>query len=146
MEIDRLQREKLAHFACRKGIRFIVLFGSRVKDKHGKDADYDIAISLKDGNPLTRDFDLYIDILDGLSTILQIPHENIDIVDLHNANILLRYEITSRGKLLFGDALDYLELKSFAFRDYLDARKLIELEDFLIRKRQKLILDALTER
>lgn len=146
MKINKLQQEELAHFACRNGIRFIVLFGSQVKDKHGKDADYDIAVSLKDGRSITCDFDLYSDIIDGLTTIFQIPHDKIDLTDLYSANILLRYEIISRGELLFGDELDYLELKSFAFRDYLDAGKLLELEDLLIRKRQKLILDALPER
>ena len=91
------------------------------------------------------DFELYSRILDGLSTILEIPYEKIDLSDLDNANILLRYEITLRGMLFYGNELDYLELKSFAFRDYIDAGKLNDLESLLIGKRQKMISDALTE-
>ena len=35
------------------------------------------------------DFDVYSQFLDGLSTILQIAYEKIDLTDLDNANILL---------------------------------------------------------
>ena len=74
-----------------------------------------------------------------------IPYEMIDIADLDKTNVLLRYEITFRGQLLFGDELDYLELKSAAFREYIDEKGLRELETCLINKRQRLIMDALTE-
>ncbi|OHB70037.1 MAG: hypothetical protein A2W23_09195 [Planctomycetes bacterium RBG_16_43_13] len=89
------------------------------------------------------DFELYSQLLDGLSTILEIPYEKTDLSDLDNANILLRYEITRSGILLYGNELDYLELKSFAFRDYIDAGKLNDLEALLISKRQRMISDAL---
>ncbi len=89
------------------------------------------------------DLDLYSQILDGISTILEIPYEKIDLSDLDNANILLRYEITLGGKLLYGNELDYLELKSSAFRDYIDAVKLRDLESLMIGKRQKMISDAI---
>jgi len=89
------------------------------------------------------DFDVYSQFLDGLSTILQIAYEKIDLTDLDNANILLRYEVTCRGKLLYGDELEYLELKSFAYRDYIDAKRLFDLERDLIGKRQKMILESL---
>ena len=58
-------------------------------------------------------------------------------------NRCLRYEVTSRGNLLYGNELEYLELKSFAFRDYVDARGLFNLEKIMIGKRHKLILEAL---
>ena len=60
--------------------------------------------------------------------------KKIDLTDLNNANILLRYEITRNGIILFGDPQDYEELRAFSFRDYIDAKSLFELEDIIIKK------------
>lgn len=147
MKLSEKQGSQLAEFASQNNIRFIVLFGSQAQPRTipRDGADFDIAVSVQGRKSFMSDFGLYSQLLDGLSTILEIPYEKIDLSDLDNANILLRYEITLRGKLLYGNELDYLELKSFAFRDYIDAGKLNDLETLLISKRQKMISDALTE-
>ena len=145
MKLSKLQVSQLAEFASQNSIRFIVLFGSQTQTISREGADFDIAVSVQGGKSFMSDFELYSRILDGLSTILGIPYDKIDLSDLDNANILLRYEITLKGKLLYGNELDYLELKSFAFRDYIDAGKLNDLETLLIRKRQKMISNALAE-
>ena len=54
--------------------------------------------------------------------------EKIDLTDLNNANILLRYEITRNGVILFGNAQEYEEFKAFSFRDYIDAKSLLSLK------------------
>ncbi|OGW58722.1 MAG: hypothetical protein A2Y48_10465 [Nitrospirae bacterium RIFCSPLOW2_12_42_9] len=143
MKLTGIQMLQLDNFASRNNIRFIVLFGSQTQALSQEGSDYDIAVSLKGGKSFMSDFDVYSQILDGLSTILQIAYEKIDLTDLDNANILLRYEVTCRGKLLYGDELEYLELKSFAYRDYIDAKRLFDLERDLIGKRQKMILESL---
>ena len=145
MNLTGLQKLQLDEFASQNNIRFVVLFGSQLQlQRPPRDgADFDIAVSLTKRTSFMGDFKLYSQILDGLSTILGIACEKIDLTDLDNANILLRYEITSRGELLYGNELDYLELKSFAFRDHIDARGLRDLESCLIGKRQKMILEAL---
>ena len=145
MKLSKLQVSQLAEFASQNSIRFIVLFGSQTQTISREWADFDIAVSVQGGKSFMSDFELYSRILDGLSTILGIPYDKIDLSDLDNANILLRYEITLKGELLYGNELDYLELKSFAFRDYIDAGKLNDLETLLIRKRQKMISNALAE-
>lgn len=145
MELTEKQKLQLDEFARQNQIRSIVLFGSQLQVLPREGADFDIAVSREERRPLMSDFNLYSQILEGLSAILGIAYEKIDLTDLDRANILLRYEITSGGRLLYGDELEYLELKSFAFRDYVDAVRLRDLEDFLIRKRQKLISDALAE-
>ena len=145
MKLSKLQVLQLAEFASQNSIRFIVLFGSQTQIISRDGADFDIAVSVQGRKSFMSDLDLYSQLLDGLSTILEIPYEKIDLSDLDNANILLRYEITLKGKLLYGNEMDYLELKSFAFRDYIDAGKLNDLESLLISKRQKIISDALTE-
>ncbi|MBI5193000.1 MAG: nucleotidyltransferase domain-containing protein [Nitrospirae bacterium] len=148
MKITDEQKFQLEEFSSQHGIRFIVLFGSQVnefREFQREDSYYDIAVSLCGIKSVTSDFKLYSQILDGLCTILNIPYEKIDLADLDKANVLLRYEITFRGQLLFGYEMDYLELKSVAFREYIDAKGLRELESCLINKRQRLIMDALTE-
>ncbi len=143
MKLTGMQKLQLDEFASQNSIRFVVLFGSQLQGPPRDGADFDIAVSLTGRKSLMSDLKFYSQILDGLSTILGIACEKIDLTDLGNANILLRYEITSSGKLLYGNELDYLELKSFAFRDHIDARGLRDLESCLIGKRQKMILEAL---
>ena len=143
MKLTGIQMLQLDNFASRNNIRFIVLFGSQTQALSQEGSDYDIAVSLKGGKSFMSDLKLYTEILDGLSAILRIAYEKIDLTDLDNANILLRYEVTCRGKLLYGDELEYLELKSFAYRDYIDAKRLFDLERDLIGKRQKMILESL---
>ncbi len=145
MKLSIEQKSQLEEFSSQHGIRFIVLFGSRLNEFHKEDSDYDIAVSSYGIKSVTSDFEPYSQIIDGLSTILNMPYEKIDLADLDKANVLLRYEITLRGELLFGDEPAYLELKSAAFREYIDAKGLRELEHYLINKRHRLITDALTE-
>lgn len=142
MQIDK---QKLEKYAKEKGIKFVVLFGSQANGSPKKESDFDAAVFLKNEKDFFGDFDLYSDLLDNLSKILDINMDKLDLTDLAKANILLRYEITSKGKLLFGDEDDYAQYRTFAFRDYIDAKPLFDLEDLLIRKRQSLIKQAITK-
>src|SRR3989344_3803751 len=74
--------------------------------------------------------------LNDFAKISSASEDKIDLTDLNNDNILLRYEITRGGVLLFGDPQDYEELKAFSFRDYVDAKPLFDLEDKIIKKRK----------
>lgn len=125
---------KIEELAKKRKTRFIVLFGSQATKTFRKDSDFDIAVFMDGFN----DLDAYNDVLFSLEEILKIPAEKIDLTNLKTADPLLRYEITSKGKLLFGDELEYLELKAFSFKDYISARSLFDLESFLVKKRQKL--------
>lgn len=129
-----LKKPEIQKLAEKHKIKFIVLFGSQVKGIPGEDSDFDIAIYTDRLNF----FDKYSEILSDLAKIFGVFEDKIDLTDLKNANILLRYEITSEGKLLYGRELDYLELKSFAFRDYIAAQSLFNLEYLIIKKKQKL--------
>src|SRR3990167_1412903 len=141
----RNQQGQLKKFAKENGIKYIVLFGSRAKNGRAAirmDSDFDIAVlTMPEKN--IKNFDDYNTVLFGLAKILGIPDHQIDLTNLNEANILLRYEITSKGKLLYGDADEYENYKGFAFRDYIDAKPLFELESLLVQKRQTLIKRAL---
>lgn len=139
----KFDREKLNNFAEKTGIRFAVLFGSQAGEKVAKESDFDIAVSLKNGQSIFEDLNKYSEMLENFAEILFAGDNKIDLTDLSNANILLRYEITSKGILLFGNAQDYEDFKAFSFRDYVDARPLFELEDAIIKKRQVFIKEIL---
>ena len=132
---------KIEELAKKYKIRFIVLFGSQATGSPRKDSDFDIAVFMDKFN----DLDTYNDVLFGLEKILEVPAEKIDLTNLKTSDPLLRHEITSKGKLLFGNELEYLEFKAFSFRDYIESRKLLDLESFLVKKRHKLLGDALNK-
>lgn len=136
-------KKKLHEYVRRMGIKFIVLFGSRVNKTFREDSDYDLAVYPVKDKPMFQNFKKYHAVLDKLEKLLMLEYENIDLVDLRFANILLRNEITSKGKLLYGNKEQYEELRAFAYRDYLDAFPLFQLEDTLIRKRQAFIAKTL---
>lgn len=139
----KIDREKLNNFAEKTGIRFVVLFGSQVGEKVAKESDFDIAVSLNNGQSIFEDLNKYSEMLENFAEILFVGDNKIDLTDLSNVNIFLRYEITRKGILLFGNVQNYEDFKAFSFRDYMDARPLFELEDAIIKKRQVFIKESL---
>lgn len=140
MEIDK---DKLNKEALKKGIKMIVLFGSRAKGSCREDSDFDIAV-LANKN-IMDDSDFYNEILFFLSAALKIPDYKIDLTDIRTDNILLRYRIFLESRLIYGEKMLFHEYKSFAYREYLDANKLFDLEDKIIKKRQKLLARSLNQ-
>jgi len=138
-----IDKEKIKEFALENNVKFIVLFGSFAFGKNKKESDIDIALYLNGDQLVFKNFPAYSKILAGLTKIFGASDKRVDMVDLKTANILLRFEITSKGAPLYGEEIDYENYKSFAFRDYMDAKKLFELEDSLIKKRQKQIANIL---
>lgn len=132
-----MDKQELEKYAKGRRIRFIVLFGSRTDDTAKDASDFDVAVYLDKNRRLFSNSKLYSDLLDYISQTFDFHRDKIDLTDLNQADILLRYEITSKGKLLYGDEEQYLEYKLFALKDYLDSQSLRDLETFLIRKRQK---------
>ena len=139
----KFDKEKLNDFAKKADIKFAVLFGSRAVERVADESDFYIAVSLKDGKSVFDDLGKYSEMLENFAKIFSANEDKIDLTDLNNANILLRYEITKNGVLLFGDPQDYEELKSFSFRDYVDAKPLFDLEDKIIKKRLSFIKENL---
>lgn len=146
VNIDKRQLNK---FCRENGVKFVVLFGSRAKEAKGekvfirKDSDYDIAVLTTSEKNISKSLDNYNNILFGLSKILDISDYKFDLTNLNNANILLKYYITSTGILLYGDKTNYEELKADSYRDYIDAKSLFDLERFLIEKKQKILAELL---
>lgn len=137
---------EICKFAEKYGIKFIILFGSQAKETSKKESDFDIAISLNDGHSIFDDSKLYSELLENFSHVFNVKEDKIDLTDLNSANILLRYDVASGGKLLYGDENNFAQYQAFAFREYIDAKPLFNLEDYLINKRQRLIGEALLKK
>lgn len=146
MQLTESQKDKLNKFAQENGIKFVVLFGSRAKAMPRDDSDYDIAVLTMPEKNIKSSMDNYNNVLFGLSKILDIPDYKFDLTNLNNANILLKYHITSSGILLYGNKTDFEELKADAYRDYIDAKPLFNLERILIHKKQKILSGLLLKR
>ena len=131
---------KLATLAEENGIRFIILHGSRSDGSAQYESDVDVAVYLEPSRLEHFGYGAYEEILDGLVGALSTGGiGKLDLVVLNTANILLRYEITSKGQLLYGDAYAYAQYCAFSYRDYIDAKPLFDLESFMIEKRHELI-------
>jgi uncharacterized protein len=117
---------------CRElGLRLVVLFGSRATGMPPPppESDLDVAVlGSRGGAPVTF-WGCYRELAEVFGGM------DLDLVLLHEADPLLRWEIMSRGSLLCGDPDEFLEYRAFAFRDFVDSEDLRELEDALFRKK-----------
>jgi uncharacterized protein len=104
---DPLPADKLARFAKRFGIRFVVMFGSCARGENGPQSDIDIAIMpepRRRPNLLTLYGDLVPTLMD----------DRLDIVDLRHASPLLAWHVACEGRLLY--AANWWEWVSFCTR------------------------------
>ncbi len=105
--------------AFAKNIKLIILFGSRATEKAGMRSDTDIA-ALAD-HPLT--IEEKGQIAEEAGRILGVSEDAIDIADIWRAPPLLQQEIAQNGKLLHGDAFDFIRFRVLAWKRYLDTAK-----------------------
>ena len=128
LKINKKEIEKIAQ---KYNLEMILLFGSQVNGRAKPDSDVDIAYSAQKQLSTNEKIDLNNDLCDFFKKDI------VDQVDIKNANPLLLYEISQNSKLIFGKEIDYLEFKTFAFRNYIDSESLFNLEKFLIKKKHK---------
>lgn len=134
MEITISQKQKIDESAKKYSLKLVLLFGSHSREEFlHKESDFDIAYLSEEDLNAREVIDLNCDLMDIFNS------DRIDLVDLKKTNPFLRYEIAKNCKLLFGDQMEYLEFKAFAFRDYINHQPLFQLRDFLIKKRQNLL-------
>jgi predicted nucleotidyltransferase len=131
-------RDALEAVSRRLGFRRVVLFGSRVTGSPPptEESDLDIAVS-RSGDAPTSFWESH----QALSEIFE--GEKLDLVDLDTADPLFRWEIVRGGVLLWGDELDFLEFRAFAYRDFIDSADLRELERTLSAKKLAYVKRAL---
>ncbi len=111
-------------------LALVVLFGSRATGSPppGPESDVDLAVLEKSGR---RGRLLRI----GRRLDAAVAGAPLDLVLLSEADPLLRHEIMSGGKLLYGRVGDFLEFKAYAYRAWVDSQDLLRLEDALLEKK-----------
>lgn len=126
--------------ACRRlGLRMLVLFGSYATGTPGQgpDSDVDLAMAVQAGHPRSSIWEYHTE----LAAVF--PDQSLDLVFLADADPLFRWEIVRHGTLLWGDPLDYLEYRAFAFRDFIDSADLRALERRLFEKKMAFVRQRL---
>lgn len=126
-----LDAGRLAETCRRAGVRLAVLFGSRAGAGLAPRPDSDVDIGVASDRVLS--FEEWNALYGGISDSL--PGMELDLVAIGGADPLLRWEIMRDGVLLFGDELDALELRAFAYRDFVDSADLRALERSLFEKK-----------
>ena len=113
--IDEI-KERLRPLFKEEELELILLFGSVASRISHKKSDIDLAFL----------FDKPLDILALTNKVTKLLHtDNVDVVDLKRANPLLKFSIAKNGKLLYERSPGlFNEFYSFAFRRYIDTKKL----------------------
>ncbi len=121
---------KLTAVGERLGLRMVVLFGSRATGSPppAAESDLDLAVAFSSGHSVS-----WWDAHRELSAVF--PAHVVDLVFLADADALFRWEILGAGVLLRGDPIEHLELRAFAFRDFVDSADLRRLERVLFEKK-----------
>lgn len=131
--------DRLAEVCRRLGVRILVLYGSRATGTPvpRPESDLDLAVRLQPGRESP---DLW-ELQEALSEAF--PGASLDVAFLRGADPLFRWEVMREGRLLWGDPLDHLEYRAFAYRDFVDSADLRELERTLFKKKMAFIREAL---
>lgn len=134
MKLTKSQQTKIKQIGKKHHLKLMVIYGSYAKNQVKPGSDLDIAIL----GQKKVSFEELLEIQGELGQVFgDSPDRELDVVSLHTDDILFRYLIMKDSQLIYGRLLDYYELKSFTFREYLDARPLFHLEELLNQKTLK---------
>jgi len=111
-------KDRLSPLFKDEGLRLVLMFGSVVSEMMHKKSDIDLAFL----------FDRPVDILELTNRVIRLLHtDNVDVIDLKNANPLLRFSAAKNGRILYERSPGvFNEFFSLAFRMYVDTEKLRE--------------------
>ena len=133
----RLLKKKAKEIGKKYRLDFIILYGSKIKDTPpGPETDIDLGIYRRRQGIGVKE---YLAIRQEFQALF--PQEDIDLKRLHHLNPLFRFQAVYRGKLLYGDPLQFEEFKAYAYRSFIDALPLLKLEKKLVKKFQKELLN-----
>ncbi len=129
MNLTLNQERKIIDLAKRYNLKFVILYGSKAKNRENIQSDIDIAIL---GEEVIT-FDILVDLNNEFAELFCV--KNIDVKSLHNVDPLFLYEVTGNGVLLYGEDYDYNLYRSYAFRNYCDSRSLLVLKSEIVKRR-----------
>jgi len=129
-------KKEFKKLAKKYSLSLIILFGSQAEGRPKWHSDVDIAVVPSKNLTPKRENDLYGDLADLLG------RDDIDLINLGRVyDVLLRYEIFTKGKILFqSDKEEFGRRRTRAWFEYQDFKPYLDRSDELIeRKLDKLI-------
>ena len=119
----------------KKDKKLVILFGSQASGKGRRHSDVDVAVL--SNHPLT--LQEKAEFGEKVAKKLGIFEDYLDIADLWLAPPLLQLEVAKNGKLIEGNAVDFLRFKVLAWKRYQDTAKFRRLRkerlnDFIYSK------------
>lgn len=127
MKIDFEKLENI--FSNQIKVKAAYLFGSYARGEQKTDSDIDIGILLDEN------FDRIIK-LDLLTSLTENGFDDVDLVILNNASILLKYEIVKNNNLIYSRSdFDTSSYFSKIIRLYLDFKPYLEVQRKYLKER-----------
>jgi predicted nucleotidyltransferase len=108
----------------------IIAFGSRVKGRANEMSDFDFGVLSEKPLSLSERTNL----AHHVSKKLKINEDKIDLVDLRTASPILKFEVARTGKLIEGQAFDFIRFKVRAMKEYQDTAKFRRIRESVIMK------------
>lgn len=110
--------EKIEKIFDRKGVLLAYVFGSVANENVGPLSDIDFAVYFKDSLSKGQRRELYLDILNDLIEVLG---DEIDLVTMNDASLLLNFNIIRSGEIVFKRSEDdRIHIESEIMRRNLD--------------------------
>lgn len=128
--LNKNQKTLIQKIAQEYSLELVLLFGSRVSGRIRKDSDFDIAyLSIKK-----------LDLMQEAQLILQLAQvfksENIDLVNLKNADPLINYSIFNECQVIFEiNPMIFSTLRVYSFKKYIENKFLYEEKFRRLQKR-----------
>jgi predicted nucleotidyltransferase len=130
MPLTLKQKNQIQKIGRKYNLKLILIHGSFVKkERFTPESDLDVAILAK--KPI--DWKTFFNILKDLENVFGKKRE-IDLKTLENVDPLFLYQVMKDSLLIYGSSFDYWNLKTFAIRNYWDAKPIFKLEKILVEK------------
>ena len=139
MKITQEEKLKAREVAEKYGLKFIILHGSYATGKIHPGSDLDVAILGESKIVL----DQYLAIHGALADIFGDNKEReLDLKDLWGADPLFKYYVLRDSLLFYGNITEFNEFKAYVFRQFDLLQDILQLEETLIKKQNKLLCQS----
>lgn len=129
MRLSEEQRNRIKEVAEKYKLSLVLLFGSAVTGKSHPQSDVDIAAKTS-GSEIS--FKETADLQFELQEIF--PGREVDLAIINHADPFFLKKIVESALLLFGSLQNFAELKTYAFKRYIDHQKYFQMEKKFVEK------------
>ncbi len=131
MVVTNEQKKKAEGIVRKRGLDFVVLFGSQKNGKTHKKSDLDIGVMDNQKVEYRRFGTLFND----FSQLFQ--GQNVDLRFIKGSEPVFLYNALMKGEFIAGNLHSFYNYKAFAYKNYVDSKSLFELKDKILARRQK---------